>query len=168
MSQLSRDAGLTPAAAYAYFEDKETFWRAAIDTDLESMRLEVIAVSARGERPIVDYMFALVDGLQSHALARRVLVEGSPGDLQQVVTHPLFAATTRLLTEALVRRQAAGALPEGAKPAQLALAMETVSFALVLAVVRAGMEGVGERVASVVELMEAAMGGPPTASERLR
>ncbi|MBK9972033.1 MAG: helix-turn-helix transcriptional regulator [Acidimicrobiaceae bacterium] len=27
VSQLSRDAGLTPAAAYAYFDDKETFWR---------------------------------------------------------------------------------------------------------------------------------------------
>ncbi|HQZ33203.1 MAG TPA: TetR/AcrR family transcriptional regulator [Ilumatobacteraceae bacterium] len=168
VSQLSRDAGLTPAAAYAYFDDKETFWRSAIDTDLNSMRIEVVASSASGERPIVDYMFALVEGLRGHALARRVLVEGTPNDLQQVVTHPLFAATTRLVAEALARRQAAGVLPADAKPEQLALAMETVSFALVLAVVRAGMEGMGERVASVVELMEAAMGGPPTASERLR
>lgn len=168
VSQLSRDAGLTPAAAYAYFEDKETFWRAAIDTDLDSMRREVIASSASGERPIVDYMFALVEGLSGHALARRVLVEGSPSDLQQVVTHPLFTATTRLVAEALARRKAAGILPADSNPEQLALAMETVSFALVLAVVRAGMEGVGERVASVVELMEAAMGGPPTPRDRRR
>jgi AcrR family transcriptional regulator len=33
VSQLSRDAGLTPAAAYAYFADKETIWAAAIEAD---------------------------------------------------------------------------------------------------------------------------------------
>lgn len=168
VSQLSRDAGLTPAAAYAYFEDKETFWRAAINTDLDSLRAEVIQSIVRSERPIVDYMFALVDGLQRHALARRVLVEGSPHDLQLVLTHPLFAATTRLVAEGLAARQAAGTLPATANPQQLALALETVSFALVLAIVRAGMEGVVERVDSVVKLMEAALGGPPTPDERRR
>ena len=168
VSQLSRDAGLTPAAAYAYFEDKETFWRAAINTDLDSLRTEMITTTTHSERPIVDYMFALVRGLQGHALTRRVLVEGSPHDLQQVLTHPLFAATTKLVAEGLTARQVAGTLPASANPEQLALAMETVSFALVLAVVRAGMEGVGERVDSVVELMEAAMGGPPTPNERRR
>lgn len=167
VSQLSRDAGLTPAAAYAYFEDKETFWRAAIESDLNSLRAEMIRGIARSERPIVDYMFALVDGLQVHALSRRVLVEGSPHDLQLVLTHPVFAATTQRVAEGLADRQASGVLPASADPAQLALAMETVSFALVLAVVRAGMEGVGERVDSVVKLMETAMGGPPTPNERL-
>ncbi len=168
VSQLSRDAGLTPAAAYAYFEDKETFWREAINTDLDSLRSEMITSTSRSKRPVVDYMFALVEGLQRHALARRVLVEGSPHDLQQVLTHPLFAATTSAVAAALEDRQTSGVLSAAANPQQLALAMETVSFALVLAVVRAGMEGVGERVDSVVELMEAAMGGPPTANERLR
>ena len=168
VSQLSRDAGLTPAAAYAYFEDKETFWKAAINSDLDWLRTEMINSVARSERPIVDYMFALVDGLQGHALARRVLVEGSPHDLQQVLTHPLFAATTKLVAEGLAARQLAGTLPANAHPEQLALALETISFALVLAVVRAGMQGVGERVDSVVEMMEAAMGGPATPNERLR
>ena len=168
VSQLSRDAGLTPAAAYAYFEDKESFWRGAINTDLDSLRAEVIKRITRSERPIVDYMFALVDGLQQHVLTRRVLVEGSPHDLQLVLNHPLFAATTRMVAEALAARQATGTLSATANPHQLALAMETVSFALVLAVVRAGMEGVGERIDSVVKLMEAAMGGPPTPDERRR
>jgi len=168
VSQLSRDAGLTPAAAYTYFEDKETFWLAAINTDLDSLRAEVVQSIVRSERPIVDYMFALVEGLQRHALARRVLVEGSPQDLQLVLNHELFAATTRLVAAGLAARQTEGTLSASANPEQLALALETVSFALVLAVVRAGMTGVTERVESVVKLMEAAMGGPPTANERRR
>ena len=142
------------------------FWRTAINTDLDSLRAEIVKSIARSERPLVDYMFAMVDGLQRHALARRVLVEGSPQDLQLVLTHQLFAATTRLVAVGLAARQAEGTLSASADPEQLALALETVSFALVLAVVRAGMTGVVERVESVVKLMEAAMGGPPTATER--
>lgn len=168
VSQLSRDAGLTPAAAYAYFEDKETFWRAAINSDLDVLRSELVATTAHSERPIVDYMFALVAGLQGHALSRRVMVEGTPDDLQLVLSHALFAATTKLVGEGLAARQAAGTLSGSADPAQLALAMETVSFALVLAIVRAGMEGVGDRVDAVIGLMELAMGGPPTPDERRR
>lgn len=168
VSQLSRDAGLTPAAAYAYFEDKETFWSAAINTDLDALRAEVVQSIVHSERPIVDYMFALVDGLQRHPLARRVMVEGSPHDLQLVLNHELFAATTRLVAAGLAARQVEGTLSASANPEQLALALETVSFALVLAVVRAGMTSVVERVDSVVQMMEAAMGGPPTPTERRR
>ena len=78
VSQLSRDAGLTPAAAYAYFDDKETFWRAAVQADLDALRAEVAEQSAHSQRPIVEAMFAMIAGLQSHALAHRVMVEGSP------------------------------------------------------------------------------------------
>ncbi len=168
VSQLSRDAGLTPAAAYAYFEDKETFWSAAIQADLDALRLEVVASVTHSERPIVDSMLALVDGLQRHALARRVMVEGSPQDLQRVLAHPLFAATTRAVALGLAARQAAGILPPNAQPDQLALGMETVIFSLVLSVVRAGYEGAFERIDAVVALLQSAMGGPPTPNERLR
>ena len=54
VSQLSRDAGLTPAAAYAYFDDKESFWKAAIQADLDLLRSEVLAGIAHSERPIAD------------------------------------------------------------------------------------------------------------------
>jgi AcrR family transcriptional regulator len=168
VSQLSRDAGLTPAASYAYFEDKEAFWKAAILADLDVLRSEVAASVVRSQRPIVDSMLALVDGLQRHALTRRVMVDGSPADLQLVITHPLFAGITRVVEQVLVARQAAGKLPETVHPTQMALGLETVIFSLVLSVVRAGMNGTLERIDAVVELLETAVGGPPTANERLR
>ena len=168
VSQLSRDAGLTPAAAYAYFEDKETFWTAAIRADLDALRLEVVGSVTRSERPIVDSMIALVDGLQRHALARRVMVEGSPHDLQLVLGHPLFAATTKAVAVGLHARQAAGTLPPTADPEQLAVGLETVIFSLVLSVVRAGMESAPERIEAVVAMLQSAMGGPPTPNERRR
>jgi len=168
VSQLSRDAGLTPAAAYAYFEDKETFWSAAIQADLDAVRLEVNNSVVHSERPIVDSVFALIDMLPRHALARRVMEEGSPHDLQMVLAHPLFAATTKGATKALIVRQAAGILPPNADPEQLALGIETVIFSFVLSVVRAGMMSSQERIGAVVATLQAAAGGQVTPDERRR
>jgi AcrR family transcriptional regulator len=168
VSQLSRDAGLTPAAAYAYFDDKETFWQAAVRADLDALRTDVLAQVAHSERPIVDSMFAVIKGLQQHGLARRVMVEGSPQDLRLVLAHPLFASTTRLIELGLEARQDAGILPRHASAEQLALGMETIIFSLVLSVVRAGMDGAGERIDAVVALLQSAAGGPATEAERRR
>ena len=156
------------AAAYAYFDDKETFWRAAVQADLDALRAEVAEQSAHSQRPIVEAMFAMIAGLQSHALAHRVMVEGSPHDLQLVLGHPLFAGTTRLIEQGLAARQAAGTLSPIANPHDLAVGMETIIFSLVLSVVRAGMEGAPQRVDAVVALLQFALGGPPTPQERVR
>jgi AcrR family transcriptional regulator len=168
VSQLSRDAGLTPAAAYAYFEDKETFWQAAVRADLDALRAEIAVQVSHSERPVMDSMLAMIEGLQGHALARRVMVEGSPQDLMMVLAHPLFAGTTRVIGAALAARQAAGRLPTYATAEQLAVGIETIIFSLVLSVVRAGMEGAPDRVDAVVALLQAAAGGPPTPEERRR
>jgi len=166
VSQLSRDAGLTPAAAYAYFDDKETFWRMAVGADLDGLRAEVQVKAAHSERPIIDSMAAVIEGLQTHALARRVMVEGSADDLRLVLAHPLFAGTTRMVAIGLAARQSTGVLPRHASAEQLALGIETVIFSLVLSVVRAGMHEAPERIDAVVALLQAAAGGPPTAEER--
>ncbi len=168
VSQLSRDAGLTPAAAYAYFDDKETFWQAAVRTDLDALRADVLAQVAHSQYPIADSMRAVVAGLQQHALARRVMVEGSPHDLQLVLAHPLFASTTRLIQNGLETRQEAGILPRHASAEQLAIGMETIIFSLVLSIVRAGMDTDGARIDAVIALLQAAAGGPPTEAERRR
>lgn len=166
VSQLSRDAGLTPAAAYAYFDDKEALWYAAISAELDALRAEVAGAALRDERPILAMVMGVIDGMQGHALARRVMVEGSPKDLQFVLNHPLFASLTSMVLAGLIARQERGVLPPEADPAQLALGIESVIFSLVLGVVRAGMEGEPERVDAVVAMLYAAAGGPPTAQER--
>ncbi|MDO8363164.1 MAG: TetR/AcrR family transcriptional regulator [Actinomycetota bacterium] len=168
VSQLSRDAGLTPAAAYAYFDDKESFWRAAIAADLDVLQAEIFEAARRDERPLVGLMTSLVAGLQRHPLARRVMVEGSPADLQLVLAHQLFAGITQRLRGVLAARKAAGLLPASAEPDQFALGLETVMFSLVVSVVRAGLEESPERIEAVVALMQAAAGGPPTFEERHR
>jgi len=165
VSQLSRDAGLTPAAAYAYFTDKEAFWAAAVQADLDDLDSQIRVQALSSDRPLFELMMGLVAGLQRHALARRVMEEGTPEDLLLVLEHRLFSGTTKVIADRLRTRRDAGVLPENSDPVVLARGIETVMFAMVISVVRAGLEGDSDRLWSVVEVLRAAAGGPPTPAE---
>ena len=86
VSQLSRDAGLTPAAAYAYFADKDAFWAAAVEADLDELDVRDPARACRPTATAVRSDAGVMRGLQCHPLARRVMVEGTPPDLQLVLS----------------------------------------------------------------------------------
>src|SRR5579864_5780845 len=75
VADIARDAGVTPAAAYAYFESKEDLFTAAVDLDAAGLIEAAIG-------PVLDGRFdvewsgligALLSGLDHHPLARRVL-----------------------------------------------------------------------------------------------
>jgi AcrR family transcriptional regulator len=166
VSQLSRDAGLTPAAAYAYFEDKEAFWVAAVNADLDSLDAEIRERALAAESPLLELMANLVNGLQLHPLTRRVMIEGSSADLQLVIGHRLFAGTKVVIADRLRARQAAGIITADVDPMVLATGIETVMFSLVLSTVRAGLENDPERIRAVVAILRSAVGGPPTVEER--
>jgi AcrR family transcriptional regulator len=165
VSQLSRDAGLTPAAAYAYFADKEACWAAAVTADLDELDDEIRERAMTSPRPLLDLMVSLVRGLQGHPLARRVMVEGSRQDLQLVLQHRLFAGTRELIVQALRTRKAAGVLSASSDPDVLALGIETVMFSMVLSAVRAGLDDDPARIEAVLEVLRTAGGGPPESSE---
>jgi AcrR family transcriptional regulator len=165
VSQLSRDAGLTPAAAYAYFADKDAFWAAAIEADLDELDGEIRDKALATEQPVFNLMAGLFRGLDHHALTRRVLAEGDPDDLQLVLRHRIFAQTTQQIRRILAVRKDAGLLPGNGDPAMLAMGIETVMFALIVSSVRAGMADDLDRVWAVVEVLRSSVGGPPSETE---
>ncbi|MBI4935430.1 MAG: TetR/AcrR family transcriptional regulator [Actinobacteria bacterium] len=165
VSQLSRDAGLTPAAAYAYFADKDACWAAAVTADLDDLAEQITARAMSSSRPLYELMSLLVQGLHDHPLARRVMVEGTPADLNLVLQHHLFAGTTSMVARGLRARQALGVLSADADPDVLARGIETVMFSMVLSTVRAGLDEEPERIASVLEVLRLAVGGAPNPEE---
>lgn len=165
VSQLSRDAGLTPAAAYAYFADKDACWAAAVTADLDDLDEQITARAMSSSRPLYELMSLLVQGLQEHPLARRVMVEGTHADLNLVLQHRLFAGTTAMVARGLRARQALGVLAADADPDVLATGIETVMFSMVLSTVRAGLDEEPERIASVLEVLRLAVGGAPNPEE---
>ena len=165
VSQLSRDAGLTPAAAYAYFADKDAYWAAAIAADLDDIDAELRDSALHSESPIFELMSGVFRSLDRHPLTRRVFAEGTADDLQLILRHPLFADTTALIADGLTARKAAGRLPGDGDPVVMARGIETVIFGLIITAVRAGLVDDRERLWSVVEVLRAAVGGAPTAGE---
>ncbi len=162
VSQLSRDAGLTPAAAYAYFEDKDAVWAAAVQADLDELSDEIVDIAMADPQPIFALLRGLVQGLDRHPLARRVLAEGDLADLRLVLDHRLFANTTERLIETFVARKAAGVLAPDADPEVLARGLETIFFSLIVSSVRGGMMADADRMRAVIEVLRSAVGGGPT------
>lgn len=165
VSQLSRDVGLTPAAAYAYFADKYTIWAAAIAADLDVIEQEVRRHALESEAPLLELMSGIFSALDRHPLARRVMADGTHDDLQLVLHHSVFAGTTELVAHALAGRRAAGLLASDVDPEQMAKGLETVIFALMLSSVRAGMDEDRDRIDAVVALLRTALGGAPRRDE---
>jgi len=165
VSQLSRDAGLTPAAAYAYFADKETIWAAAIEADLDDIEHDIRQKALGSDRPLFELMTGVFTQLDRHPLTRRVMSDGSHADLQLVLNHHLFAGTTELVADRLVARRAAGLLPADADPATMALGLETLMFSMMLSSVRAGMADDRDRIWAAFELLRTALGGSPKPDE---
>jgi len=159
VSQISRDAGLTPAAAYAYFEDKDALWVAAVQADLDELSDEITDAAMADAQPIFALLRGLLLGLERHPLVRRVLAEGDLGDLQVVLDHPLFSGTTERLIDTFVARKAAGVLAPDADPEVLARGLETIFLSLIVSSVRAGMLADAERVRAVIEVLRSAVGG---------
>ncbi len=165
VSQLSRDAGLTPAAAYAYFADKDAYWAAAVAADLDALAGELRDAAVQSDSPLYELMSGLFLSLDRHPLTRRVFAEGTADDLQLVLRHSLFAGTTALIADRLAGRKAAGVLPGDGDPEVMARGIETVMFGLLVTAVRAGLVDDRDRLWSVVEVLRAAVGGAPTANE---
>ena len=133
--------------------------------DLDALDGEIREEALASDRPIFDLMAGLVAGLRRHPLIRRVLEEGTSGDLALVLDHRLFRATTEVIADRLRMRLESGVLPPGSDPDVLALGIETVVFSIVLSIVRAGLEEDAERLDAVVSLLRAAAGGPPRPGE---
>src|SRR2546430_17444939 len=78
VSDIAREAGLTPAAAYAYFAGKEGLFQAAVDADAGALIQAARSAAAEGEsareQPFL-FVGELRERVDEHPLGRR---GGSP------------------------------------------------------------------------------------------
>src|SRR5438034_11735568 len=76
VADLARDARLSGTAAYAYFPNKEALFVAAVDEDAAGVIVEGLAsvIDEKGaDQWRETLIFTLLDALDRHPLARRVL-----------------------------------------------------------------------------------------------
>lgn len=157
VSAIAREAGLTQAAVYAYFANKEALFEAAVDLDAA----ELIA-GARAqldeELPLVELIPGLLLhlrlGVEHHRLARRVLAGQEPEVIHRLTDLPALQAITYELAGLLQAGQARAEVATDVDAATLAVGVETVVLALLMSAVQVPGEA-DSRIPGIVAVFQA-------------
>jgi AcrR family transcriptional regulator len=161
VSDIAREAGLTPAAAYAYFPNKEALFRAAVDDDAAAL-IERARPPRDGSGPIVERWLAipvrLLALLPEYPLARRVLAAQEPEVFPQLLELPSLAELRAELTAELEAAQRAGAVRNDVEAGVLAMGLETIVLALLTLGIHVPADDA--RARGVLAVLDAATRGP--------
>ncbi len=160
VSDIAREAGLTPAAVYAYFAGKEAFFQAAVDADASALIDEArtgVGLEGFSLDNLVVFLAALRERVDDHPLARRVLAGLEPEVAGRLLTIPSLLGFTALLAELLADAQATGAVRSGVDPAELAIGLETIVLSLLMAELQTGLNVEPERQAGVLAVLDSAL-----------
>jgi AcrR family transcriptional regulator len=163
VSDIAREAGLTPAAAYAYFAGKEGLFQAAVDADAGALIEAARSVAAKGasaREQLFLFVAELRERVDDHPLARRVLSGLEPEVAARLLTIPSLVALTAALADDLAEAHAASEIRADVDPAEVAVGLETIVLALLMAELQTGLTVEPERQAGVLAVMDAALRPP--------
>jgi AcrR family transcriptional regulator len=158
LSDIARDAGITPATTYAYFAGKEALFEAAVDADaaalLDEARERMTGATVR-ER-WVPWIANLIGALEDHPLAERVLAGREPEKIGRLLDISSLQDVQGELETDLRAGQESGEIRRDIDAHALAQGIETVVLALLMAYAQAGPRD-GSRAAGVFSLLDAAL-----------
>jgi AcrR family transcriptional regulator len=159
VSDVARDAGLTPAAVYAYFDGKEDLFVAAVDADAAGLIHGAVDPILTGtfDGEWAFLITALVAGLDDHPLARRLLSGREPEHTVRMLGIPALAHLRHAIAERLRAGQEVGEVRADIDPVLTAWGLETTVMAILIAALQTGVPADGERAAGVVALLDAAL-----------
>jgi AcrR family transcriptional regulator len=157
VSDIARDAGLTPAATYAYFPSKDALFRAAVDEDAAAL-IEQATPAEGAPGALTERWLAvpalLQNALDQHPLAKRVLGAQEPEVLPQLLELPSLAELRKRLASDFRAAQRDGTARRDIDADELAMGLETIVLALLMAGVHVPQDL--ERSAGVLSVLDAA------------
>jgi AcrR family transcriptional regulator len=165
VSEIARSAGLTQAAVYAYFENKEALFRAAVDADADAMFDEVSAqVSGLDVRELIPSIIVhLVTCLPGHPLARRVVSGLEPEVVPRLVDLPALRRFSNLVRDELALAQRDGRIRPDCDPEVVAAGVESLVLGLLFTTVQSGGAATPRHIAGVVEAFDLMLRPSPPA-----
>jgi AcrR family transcriptional regulator len=161
VADITRDAGLSGTAAYAYFPNKEALFLAALDEDAAGVieqGLAGVLEDPDAESWSETLIFTLVEAVEDHPLAKRVLSGLEPGVTDRVAEIPALVELRKAVAERLRSDQAAGRIRSDIDAAALGNGAVTIILALLMAVLQFGPSGVGVYGPDVFAVFDAAIG----------
>ena len=158
VADIARDAGVGGTVAYAYFPGKEALFLAAVDVDAAGVIEEGLAsieTTLAGWPTVL--MTTLVDAVERHPLARRLLAGLEPDVTERVLEIPALADLRRAVAERLATEQAAGTVRAGIDPVSIGSGLVTLVLSLLMSIVQIGGDAVTRYAPDVIAVFEASI-----------
>lgn len=141
VADICRDAGLSTTASYPYFAGKEALFVAAVDEDVAELineAVSLVVVDTEAEHWGRIMMRGLVDGMERHPLARRIVSGLEPEFTMRLLDIPALSQLRKTVTEFIRVQQATGAVRVDVVPEQIANGMVVIVISLLMATVQTG------------------------------
>ena len=155
VADIARDASVGGTVAYAYFPNKEALFLAAADHDAAAVIDEGVTHILE-DLDTTDWrgtlVFTLIDAVDRHPLARRLLAGLEPEVTARVMDLPALHELRKACAERLRTEQATGHVRPDIDPVAVANGIVTISLSLLRSVVQIGSDdtvGYAEDVAAV-------------------
>jgi AcrR family transcriptional regulator len=162
VSEIARAAGVTQAAVYAYFANKEDLFVAAVDADAGALIAE--AHDHLRDEPIRQlfpaFIVMLVAGLDRHPLARRVLAGQEPAAIDRLRNLPALCHFAELVETQMRDAQTSGEVRQDIDPKVIIAGIETLVVALLFSLVQSGGNASERAQIGVIEAFDALLRPP--------
>ena len=170
VAAIARDADVSRSLAYAYFEDREALFKAALDHDAAAVINEGVADisrsvgEARGESWGADLFVTLLEALDRRPLARRVLAGLEPDVTARVLELPALDDLRLAVGERLAEGQVAGKVRPDVDPVALGRGVVNLWIGQLMAVIQFGADALAKELVHSQALFEAALDPPAPAT----
>ena len=163
VADIARDAEVSGSLAYAYFDDKEDLFLAALDRDVDALVREGVSsvLETPGDPSWRDALiFSLVDALELHPLARRVLAGLEPKVTARMIELPALEELRAAVAERLRADQRLGIVRDDVDPASIGRGIVSIYISLLMSVVQFGTAKLHADGADVMAVLGAAVDPP--------
>jgi AcrR family transcriptional regulator len=162
VSDIARDAGLSPAAVYAYFTGKEALFEAAVDLDasglIDRARTAIKGTPVRDREAII--LSELADHLPEHPLAARVLAGHEPEVIDRVLDLPSLAEFNAQIAADIAAAQVAGEVRRDVDPVEMADGFEAIILTLLMGQLQARVTDDSRQSKGALAVLDAALRPP--------
>ena len=159
VSGIARDAGLTPAAAYAYYDGKEGLFAAAVDADAAGLIGKALGPVLNGtfDTEWQALIGALIQGLEEHPLARRILSGLEPEHTERLLSIPALTELEQGIAARLATGQSTGEVRPDIDVRLIASGLVTTVMSILIAVLQTGIPVGSDRADGVAALLASAL-----------
>lgn len=156
VADIARDAGVGGSLAYAYFPSKEALFFAAVDEDAAAVIREGVDTVLDSGDPAQwrrTLILTLIEALDHHPLARRLLAGLEPEVTARVLGIPALSELRKAVAERLRAEQLRGFVRRDIDPVVTASGIVAIMLSLLMSVVQIGLTAVelySEDIAAVL------------------